>query len=328
MIDIERAGQKSRMLHIEVKQWISAPRFRSVFVVIATLIVFSSVVVAAQHHFSATSAAPRSEAVAISRSLLVEPYGVPVTPAVYLVNFLLLYIANPSAAANMPAYRAALPQELYDCLQDNPEGCNYDNFESSLNNPDVDKGASILPTECRAEPKWEVLAPSIAKHPEQINEPLGKKRADRLARRLGMDKSMILTDAEYQCTIGAPSTRTQDQETIFQCINNLTNSNGNTDIPLSSYGLAITEAITPNGVVQNVQSLCAPGAPCLVFNDLFAGPLEKIAFQCGWASKLESMVRATPFFRFVDRGHRCQQFGGAGSGGACVVETIPARPVK
>jgi hypothetical protein len=292
-------------------------RFLSVFVVIATLIAFSSVVVAAERHISAANAAIMSK----SRSLVVEPYGVPVTPAVYLVNFLLLYIANPSEAANMPAYRATIPLELYDCLKENPEGCPYDEFEGFFDNQDVDSSASILPTECRADPKWEVLAPSIAKHPEQINEPLGVERAKWLARRLGIDNSMILTDAEYQCTIGTPSTRTPDQETIFQCVNNLTNSNGNTDIPLSSYGLAITD-------LGDVQSLCAPQAPCLVFNDLFAGPLEKIAFECGWERKLLSMVSSTPFFRFVARGHSCQQFGGAGTGGACIVETVPLRPVK
>ena len=89
---------------------------------------------------------------------------------------------------------------------------------------------------------------------------------------------MILTDAEYQCTIGNPPPERKTRRSIFQCVNNLTNSNGNTDIPFSSYGLAITDAITPQGIVQNVQSLCAPQAPCLVFNDLFAGPMEKIAF--------------------------------------------------
>ena len=299
-------------------------RFRNVFIVIATLIVFSSVVVAAERYISATNAATKSEAASKSRNLLVEPYGVGVTPAVYLVNFLLLYMSNPSEAANMPAYRAAVPEELYDCLKDNPEGCPYDDFEK-LFDQQVDGGKSILPNECRAEPKWEVLAPSIGKHPDQINEPLGIKRATRIAKSLGIDKSMILTEEEYQCTIGTPFIRDQDQDrkTIFQCINNLTNSNGNTAIPLSSYGLAISD----DG--ENVQSLCAPQAPCLVFNDLFAGPLEKIAAQCGWASKLESMVRATPFFRFADRGHQCQLLGGAATGGACVVETItPVRPVK
>jgi hypothetical protein len=303
-------------------------RLRSVFIGITLLIVFSIGVVAAHQYISATNAATRSEAVLKTQNLLVEHYGVGVSPAVYLVNFLLLYIANPDEAANMPAYRAAVPQELYDCLQLNPEGCNYDDFEKTFENPVVDGGASILPSECRAEPKWEALTPTIAKRPEQINEPLGKKRADSIAKRLGIDESMILTDEEYQCTIGSAATRTTDQETIYQCINNLTNSNGNTDIPLSSYGLAIADAITPNGSVQNVQSLCAPKAPCLVFNDLFAGPLEKIAYQCRWLGKLEKMVRATPFFRFAARGHQCQVLGGVLTEGACVVETVAARPVK
>jgi len=304
-------------------------RFCNVFIIIATLAVFSSVVVAAERHISGQNAATKSERPSKGRSLPVEPYGVGVTPAVYLVNFLLLYMANPTEAVNMPAYRAAVPQELYDCLQLNPEGCNYDEFEEFFDNPAVDGRASILPRECRAEPKWEVLAPSIAKHPDQVNEPLGKRRADWIAQRLGIDpQTMVLTDTEYNCTIGTPETRTQDpdRETIYQCINNLTNSKGHTDIPLSSYGLAISDATTPNGA-ENVQSLCAPQAPCLVFNDLFAGPLEKIAYQCGWLGKLESMVRTTPFFRFVARGHECQQFGGAGSGGACVVETVPG-PIK
>ena len=304
-------------------------RFRHIFIAIAVVIVFSIGVVAAHQYISATNAATTSEAVSKTRSLLVEHYGVGVTPAVYLVNFLLLYIANPDEAANMPAYRAAVPQELYDCLQLNPEGCNYDDFENLFANPAVDEGKSILPNQCRAEPQWEVLTPRIAKHAEQINEPLGRKRADLIAQRLGIDQSMILTPDEYQCTIGTAETRTQDpnRETIYQCINNLTNSKGNTDIPLSSYGLAIADAISPNGA-ENVQSLCAPKAPCLVFNDLFAGPLEKIAFQCRWLGKLEKMVRATPFFRFAARGHQCQVLGGALTEGACVVETIPDRRGK
>ena len=52
------------------------PRFRSVFV-IATLIVFSTVVVAAERHISATNTATKSEAASKGRSVLVEPYGFP-----------------------------------------------------------------------------------------------------------------------------------------------------------------------------------------------------------------------------------------------------------
>ena len=301
------------------------PRFLGALAVVTTLIAFSSVVGAGEvGQVDAPPIHPQNLAVASAAASedtceLGEPYGVPVTPAVYLVNFLLLYIANPTEAAYMPAYRTTIPLALAECLRENPEGCPYAEFAPSLDDQAFDGGnrnkRCFWPTECQADPKWERLAPRVARHPDQINEPLGTSRAKRLARLLGIDEAMILTDAEYQCTIGTPP-RNQDQATIFRCIGNLTNSNGNTEIPLSSYGLAITDQ-------GDVQSLCAPGAPCLVFNQLFEGPLERIALECGWEVKLERMVRETPFFQFVDEGNRCQQFGGAPTG-ACVVE--PIRP--
>ena len=49
-------------------------------------------------------------------SAYVEPFGVALAPPINLINFLFLYVANPEIAAFMPAYRAALPQEVYDCL--------------------------------------------------------------------------------------------------------------------------------------------------------------------------------------------------------------------
>jgi hypothetical protein len=52
-----------------------------------------------------------------------EVYAPSVTAAVYLVNFLLLYMANPDLAAYMPAYRAPIPQPVVDCLEQNPMGC-------------------------------------------------------------------------------------------------------------------------------------------------------------------------------------------------------------
>src|SRR6266496_5114729 len=51
-----------------------------------------------------------------------EVYTPSVTTAVYLVNFLLLYMANPDLTAYMPAYRAPIPQPLVDCLEQNPMG--------------------------------------------------------------------------------------------------------------------------------------------------------------------------------------------------------------
>jgi hypothetical protein len=111
---------------------------------------------------------------------------------------------------------------------------------------------------------------------------------------------MILTPAEYQCLIGTPEKRTEDQKTINSCIGNLTNSNGNSAIPLSSYGLSVS----PQG---DVRSNCAPDAPCLNFNALLTGPLEKLAFQCGFLDKFVRMATRTPFIEFAVEGSPCQK---------------------
>jgi hypothetical protein len=113
---------------------------------------------------------------------------------------------------------------------------------------------------------------------------------------------MILTDEEYACLItptGDPS-RDPAREIIVACSIDLTNSKGNADIPLSSYGLSIDE-------LGDVRSLCAPDAPCLEFNKLFAGPLELIAEACGFTDKLERLVTETPMLEFIKDGGECQQ---------------------
>jgi len=43
------------------------------------------------------------EAASGSPSAYVAPYGVPLAPPIYFVNFLLLYFSNPETAAYMPA---------------------------------------------------------------------------------------------------------------------------------------------------------------------------------------------------------------------------------
>ena len=48
-----------------------------------------------------------------------EVYAPSLTSAIYLVNFLLLYMANPDLAAYMPAYKAPIPQPVVDCLDQN-----------------------------------------------------------------------------------------------------------------------------------------------------------------------------------------------------------------
>jgi len=156
------------------------------------------------------------------------------------------------------------------------------------------------------------LAPRKVRRPEQISEPLGRRRADQLAHLLGMDEGMILTDAEYHCVIGTPP-RPPDRETIFRCIYNLTNSNGNAAIPLSSYGLNVTEQ-------GDVRSICAPCSPCLEFNALLGGPLEAIAAECGCLDKFLRVVAETPLLQLIEDANPCQMSGEP----ACLIETTCA----
>ncbi len=61
-------------------------------------------------------AEPRLEA-APNQESITEYYALSLTPRSTSVNFLFLYIANPDVAANLPAYRAPIPQPVADCLE-------------------------------------------------------------------------------------------------------------------------------------------------------------------------------------------------------------------
>ena len=241
-----------------------------------------------------------------------EVYAPSVTAAVYLVNFLLLYMANPDLAAYMPAYRAPIPQAVVDCLEQNPTGCPYAYYRRYFDEQAFDNRECFWPDVCQENARWARLAPRKVRQPEQINEPLGRRRADQLAHLLAMDEGMILTDAEYHCVIGTPP-RPPDRETIFRCIYNLTNSNGNAAIPLSSYGLNVTEQ-------GYVRSICAPGSPCLEFNKLFGGPLEAIFAECGCLDKFLRVVAETPLLQLIEDANPCQEHGEP----ACLIETTCA----
>jgi len=211
---------------------------------------------------------PMAPEVAFGTGAYMEPFGVPVTPGIYLTNFILLYVSNPDIAAKMPAYRAKIPQEVYTCLVENPEGCPYVDMQQYFDEQALQIGGSrnkntFWPDSCLIDPKWEALVPPEYRQPSQISQPLGRKKADRLARRLGIDQEMILTEEQYKCMIGIEPPRPDDEarQIINVCLQNLTNSKGSADIPLSSYGLSLNKE-------GNVRSNCAPGAPCLEFNQL------------------------------------------------------------
>jgi hypothetical protein len=241
-----------------------------------------------------------------------EVYAPSVTAAVYLVNFLLLYMANPDLAAYMPAYRAPIPQPVVDCLEQNPMGCPWADYRRYFDEQVLDNRECFWPSECQENARWARLAPRKARRHEQINEPLGRRRADQLAHLLGIDQGMILTNLEYHCVIGTPP-RDHDREIIFRCIYNLTNSNGNAAIPLSSYGLNVTEQ-------GDVRSICAPCSPCLEFNRLFGGPLEAIFAECRCLDKFLRLVAETPLLQLIEDANPCQESGEP----ACLIETTCA----
>jgi hypothetical protein len=249
-----------------------------------------------------------------SQGSATEFYGPPISPGVYLVNFLILYMVNPGDAAKMPAYKAPIPKAVANCLEQNPEGCPYAAFahlfeRQTSRDRRIPPNECVWPVECQLERKFVRLAPHRARRGKQINKPLGTQRAAQLAQALGIDDSMILTEKQYRCLIGKPGNRTQDQQTFFQCIRQLTNSKGNAAIPLSSYGLYIYKG--------DVRSVCAPTAPCLDVNALLLGPFEQLALQCGFLDKFLRLLNQTPLLRLIPGGFACQDRHKP----ACIIET-------
>ena len=258
-------------------------------------------------------------------SAYVEAFGVPLAPPVYFVNFLLLYWSNPAIAAYMPAYRAPLPQEVYQCLLEHPTGCPYVEMAPFFAEQALASGGrsrnknTDWPTSCQTDPEWQALAPREYRRTDQINEPLGTRKAAQLARALSIDEEMILTDKEYACLIGEPGELLRPfREQIILCSIEFTNSKGHAVIPLSSYGLFFDEQ-------GGVRSLCASDestgfkAPRLKANDIFAGPLQAIAAECGFERKLFRLLTETPMPKFIQQGNDCQQKWA----GACIAEACP-----
>lgn len=302
---------------------------------VATLIAFSNVVGAAQVGRAAKhdvgAGGPEVAQQAASQGLVDnDRFGIGVTPSIYFVNFLLAYIVNPNRAANFPAYRVAVPPKVADCLDINPTGCSYEEYSRFFDDTLPNENCSFPPV-CQTLSGFENLAPPLATNASQINEPLGLARAEEIAQALGVDKSMILTDREYQCTIAIKNKADLTGQLINACFDALTASRAASNIPLSSYGLALadpeaTPADHPADTVEgDVQSLCAPAAPCLVFNELFGpgGDLIKRAQACGWEDKFVRMQAATDWFKFLITANKCQtEQGGSLKGRACLTETV------
>src|SRR5216117_4438810 len=88
-----------------------------------------------------------------------EVYAPSVTPAIYLVNFIILYMANPDLASYMTAYKAPIPQPLVDCLEQNPMGCPYAAYRRYFDEQVFDNRECFWPNVCRENARWTSLAP-------------------------------------------------------------------------------------------------------------------------------------------------------------------------
>jgi hypothetical protein len=92
----------------------------------------------------------------------------------------------------MPAYRAPIPQQVYKCLLDNPDGCPYDQMARFFRQQAADNNvrrdmSTVWPSYCQTTEQWQALAPPVYQHPDQINEPLGDEKAGQLAQALGRE---------------------------------------------------------------------------------------------------------------------------------------------
>lgn len=128
-------------------------------VTLAFWIIVSAGSLDAQQRGSAVSRMPT--AASGPANAYVQPFGVPLAPPVYFVNFLLLYWSNPEVAANMPAYRAALPQQVYECLLENPTGCPYPDMAQYFAEQASGRGSrnnTVWPAQCQTDPQWQALA--------------------------------------------------------------------------------------------------------------------------------------------------------------------------
>src|SRR5438045_9347067 len=117
---------------------------------------------------------------------------------------MILCMAKPDRAAYMPAYKAPIPQPLVDCLEQNPMGCPWADYRQYFDEQVIDHRNCFWPDSCQEDPRWAHLAPRKVTRPEQINEPLGRRRADQLAHVLGSHQSMILFRSLSQIPMPTP----------------------------------------------------------------------------------------------------------------------------
>ena len=115
-------------------------------------------------------------------------------------------------------------------------------------------------------PKYQQYAPTEATSARQINRPLGSKAADRIARKLGLDKARAFTPKQYALFISGKGVggNKKDAELVDASVRIFTNTTGRplyakvdgkrTPTVLSSYGLFVN----PDGMLMSLANTAAP----------------------------------------------------------------------
>jgi hypothetical protein len=115
-------------------------------------------------------------------------------------------------------------------------------------------------------PKYQEYAPTEATTASQVNRPLGSKAADRIARKLGLNKAHAFTAKQYALFISGKGVggRQRDAELVDASVRIFTNTTGRplyrkvngkvTPIVLSSYGLFVDKF----GMLESLANTNAP----------------------------------------------------------------------
>jgi hypothetical protein len=115
-------------------------------------------------------------------------------------------------------------------------------------------------------PKYQQYAPTEAASARQINRPLGSKAADRIARKLGLNKRQAFTAKQYALFISGKGVGgdSADAKLVDESVRIFTNTTGRplyvkvngkvTPIVLSSYGLFVNTA----GMLESLANTDAP----------------------------------------------------------------------
>lgn len=166
------------------------------------------------------------------------------------------------------------------------------------------------------------LAPKFTSDPEKINQPLGIRKARRIAAELGITPEMTFTKEEYREFLGTKRSRrtNTNQAIIYNCVQVLSNSSANpikvdTDgdkipdekIILGSYGLSVINNNSQAYIQTDCyETSCGYEANCLQFNSLATGYLQRWSIEHGTYKKWREMIKLRSFKKLTYASINCQ----------------------